>query len=274
MLHIMKINMLWKTTIYLAFGFALSSPSTEPNIATTSPISARAARQEAESDTISLELVFSSNEDFTDDLSNSNSQAFQDRVNLTKTQLTPVFQMAFSAFLQLRNIGFSGDINSEGESGAGSGEGSGGGSGRESKMFLNEHSLSYGGNPVEVLDPEEDIGTFDDEHIFSFWVNTIEKPSAQQVLNRETSTNPRAMLLVTTVEIVFNSSGVVPTTDQVVTALEDAINSGAVTIPIMISSISVNSLSSSGVSFVPSSVFSCFLLTCCSLLLAVILDFS
>ncbi|KAJ8335977.1 hypothetical protein SKAU_G00393200 [Synaphobranchus kaupii] len=252
--------------------YAWTTLGAAPNIAAEKSVSATAGQKAAQSNTISLRIEFTSNENFTDDLSDSSSQAFQDRVNLTQTQLTPVFQNAFASFLHLTGIHFSGDTDSGSGSGGGSGGGAGGGSrggpGQKSEILISVHDFSSIGDPAKGLDPEEGIRSFEDDHLFSFRIDPTES------LHRP---------LVTTADLVFNSSGVVPSTDQVVETLKQA----TLSIPIIPSSLSAINVppattappategpSSSGVSPVPTSVFSCYLLAWCSLLLATMFNLS
>ncbi|KAJ8371544.1 hypothetical protein AAFF_G00307450 [Aldrovandia affinis] len=87
-------------------------------------------------------------------------------------------------------------------------------------------------------------------------------------------TSFRSGSIVNIGNLTFNSAGSIPDTAEVTLALVRAVESGNLTIPINASSISVTNPSSSGVSPVHPSVFSCTLLTLGSLLLAAMLNFS
>ncbi|KAJ8271738.1 hypothetical protein COCON_G00105970 [Conger conger] len=304
---LVDINMQWKTILLGLFAIALASCSSEP--AQTS-FPAMETPPEAQNSTFSLRLEFSSCENVTGDLSNSSSQAFQGRVNLTKIQLTPVFENAFPSFLQLTRIHFSvnmdsGNASEDGsgdefgsgsgndsgdgsgiesgdgsgiESGDGSGIESGDGSGSGSEEGSGEASgggsadgsgdgsgiESGDGSGIESGDGSgiesgdgSGIGSGDGSGIESGDGSGIgsgdgsgigsESGSGdgeeEQLFSSQTNvTNVLKRFITTIADLVFSFS--VPSTIQVEETLKNEINNGTVTIPIVLSSISVTTLAS------------------------------
>ncbi|XP_036372352.1 mucin-5AC-like [Megalops cyprinoides] len=177
-------------------GSTVTNASTSTNgTVTTTP----SATTVAPGSTAVLLLVFSTNETFTSALSDSNSQAFKDRVTRTKNVIEPVYKRAFASFLRLVVLRF------------------------------------------------------------------------------------RSGSIVTDAELVFNSSGAVPSAQVVATTLRDAVENGTVALPINASSISVTNppsttttvaATTSGVSPVTSPVLTCLMVTLASFLLTSVFRFS
>ncbi|KAJ8335976.1 hypothetical protein SKAU_G00393190 [Synaphobranchus kaupii] len=175
------------SSIFVTSRFHSTTPAAVSTIGV--PTTAAATTTTPESAVILL-FEFSSDEEFHPELSEPTSQAFRNRVSLTRTQLEPVLRRSFTSFVQLI--------------------------------------------------------------VFRFRNGSI----------------------VTDARAIYRNVGSGPNPDQLITILSQAVESGNVTIPININSISATRPSSSGVSPVSTSVFSCYLLAWCSLLLATMFNLS
>ncbi|KAI1887607.1 hypothetical protein AGOR_G00192060 [Albula goreensis] len=231
---------------------------------------------DAPGNTVILLLVFVSNEEFIPDLLKPNSKAYKQRASRVKSQLEPVYRLAFRSFLRLIVLGFTpGSIHTETE-----------------LVFSTNSSRPIPNTTQAATTLREAVesGNFSSSEDF---IPALSDPNSQVFRDRVSLTRAqlepvfrmdytsfiqlfvirfRSGSIISETGLIFNGKDSVPSADRVATTLREAVESGRVTIPINVSSIDVAGSSPDGVSPVHHSVFSCSLLNLCTLILAGMLN--